>query len=81
MTPSDRRLGDALYFLEQEDKERAMEEADQLIQDCINRESRLTDWERGFIDSVQKRRDDGRILTVKELDKLDEVWLRVTAKG
>lgn len=31
-----------------------LEEAKQQIEDCIARESKLTDWERNFIDSVER---------------------------
>lgn len=57
------------------------DEALQLIEDCENRESRLTDWERGFVDSVKRQIGSGRTLTEKQSDRLDEIWQRVTARG
>lgn len=52
-----------------------------LIDDCEAREERLTDWERGFLDDVKMQLAEGRALTLKQSEKLDEVWERVTAKG
>lgn len=52
-----------------------------LISDCEARESRLTDWERGFIDSIQNRLDSGRALTGRQAETLDSIWQKVTADG
>lgn len=52
-----------------------------LIEDCEARESRLSDWERSFIDSLSKQLADGRSLTDKQAAHLDEVWEKATAKG
>lgn len=53
----------------------------QLIEDCEKRESRLSDWDREFIDSIKKRLADGTPLTPKQVEKLDEIWERATARG
>jgi hypothetical protein len=53
----------------------------QLIEDCENRESRLNDWERTFIDSIKRQLEQGRALTSKQREALDATWERVTAKG
>ena len=53
----------------------------QFIEDCENREDRLSDWERGFIDSVKRQLEGGGALSEKQTDKLNEIWERVTAKG
>lgn len=52
-----------------------------MVEDCEKRESRLSDWDRGFIDSISKQLGDGRSLTKKQADALDDVWERATAKG
>lgn len=57
------------------------EEHETLVTDCEARESRLSDWERGFIDSMRKLLDNNGALTQKQSDKLSEVWERVTEKG
>lgn len=56
-------------------------EHQQLVEDCKARESRLTDWERGFIDSIERQLASGRQLSQKQADTLDETWERVTSKG
>jgi len=53
----------------------------QLIDDCEARESRLTDWDRGFLDSVRQRLVLGCSLSPKQIEKLDEIWERATARG
>jgi hypothetical protein len=58
-----------------------MNEATQLIEDCEARESRLTDWERKFIDNVKQQLESGRGLSPRQSELLDTMWERVTAKG
>jgi hypothetical protein len=53
----------------------------QLIDDCEARESRLSDWERNFIDSLRGQIERGRTLSPKQIETLDNVWERATAKG
>lgn len=52
-------------------------EHEQMIEDCEKRESRLSDWERGFIDSISKRTS----LTDKQVSRLEEIWNKATAQG
>ena len=47
----------------------------QMIKDCEARESKLSDWEREFIDSVSQR----ETLTPKQAAKLEAIWDRVTS--
>jgi hypothetical protein len=51
----------------------------QMIEDCEKRESKLSDWERGFIDSISAQTGAGRSLTESQCDKLTEIWERVTS--
>jgi hypothetical protein len=56
----------------------------QLIEDCEHRESRLTDWERTFIDDLRRSIELGNRPTKGpngQAEKLDEIWERATAKG
>ena len=53
----------------------------QMVDDCESRESRLTDWERTFVDSIKRQLGDGKTLSLKQIETLDEIWERVTAKG
>lgn len=57
------------------------EEHLQLVIDCENRESRLSDWERGFLDSIKFRLDSGSSLSARQSETLEGIWDRVTAKG
>lgn len=56
-------------------------EYQQLIDDCEKREDRLTDWDRSFVDSIKHQLARGRALSVKQTEKLDEIWERATARG
>jgi hypothetical protein len=52
-----------------------------LLDDCEKREDRLTDWERGFVDSLRHQIEVGRRPSAKQIDALDNVWNRATARG
>ena len=58
-----------------------MSDAMQLIEDCEARESRLSDWDAQFIDSLRHQIEAGRSLSEKQDSKLNEIWERATAKG
>ena len=56
-----------------------MTEQEQMIEDCQQRESRLSDWERKFIDDIDQRLGvGGESLSEKQADKLESIWDRVT---
>ena len=57
------------------------DEALQMIADCEARESRLTEWEQGFIDSLSKQIERGRSLTEKQDETLNKIWDKVTENG
>lgn len=50
----------------------------QMVMDCEDRESKLTDWERGFIDSLSNLLAKGYTLSDKQADELERIWNRVT---
>ena len=52
-----------------------------LIEDCTKRSESLTDWELQFIDSLERQIADGRRPSQKQIDTLDTVWERATARG
>lgn len=52
-----------------------------LIEDCEHRESRLSDWDAQFLDSIKRQIEEGRHLSPKQTEKLDEIWTKCTAKG
>ncbi len=50
----------------------------QMIEDCEARDSKLSEWEQQFIDSIgaQLARTGG--LSQKQRERLEEIWNRVT---
>ena len=52
-----------------------------MVEDCEMRDSRLTDWERGFLDSISKRLENEQGLSERQIETLENIWERVTAKG
>lgn len=55
-----------------------MNEIEQMVYDCVQRESKLSDWERTFIDSISNRLEGGLSLTPKQSDTLNSIWEKVT---
>jgi hypothetical protein len=49
-----------------------------MIEDCEKRESKLSDWERSFIDSISMQLSNGGALTEKQAETLDAIWERIT---
>lgn len=56
-------------------------EQSKLVADCVTRESRLSDFERHFIDSIGDQLERGRDLSKKQSELLDEIWTRATELG
>lgn len=55
------------------------DEIEQMISDIEARESKLSDWERGFVDSISSSMvRHGRITDTQDA-KLTEIWDRVTS--
>lgn len=54
------------------------DEIEQMVADCIDHESKLTDGERVFIDSISGQLSKGRRLSEKQVTWLEEIWERVT---
>lgn len=52
-----------------------------LVEDCEKRESRLTEWETGFVDSIRRRLEKEQRLSAKQIETLDSIWERATATG
>ena len=49
-------------------------ETELMLADCMARESKLTDWEREFIQSIEEQ----ATLSMKQKQQLDKIWERVT---
>lgn len=52
-----------------------------MLDDCEARESRLTEWEAGFVDSLRSQIEAGRRPSAKQIETLDNTWERATARG
>ncbi|MDB5814453.1 MAG: hypothetical protein JWN23_1570 [Rhodocyclales bacterium] len=52
-----------------------------LIEDCEKRSERMTDWESQFIDSLSNQLALERRPTPKQIETLDAIWEKVTARG
>lgn len=52
-----------------------------MLDDCEKRESRLTDWERGFVDSLRNQLERDRRPSAKQIETLDNIWDRATVCG
>jgi hypothetical protein len=52
-----------------------------LIADCRKRERSLSAWDADFLDSIEERLDDAKPLSEKQIECLEEIWSRATAKG
>lgn len=63
------------------DRDAQLAEWRQLVDDCIRRESRLTDFERNFVQSISERLDAGLVVSVKQSELLSDIWDKATAKG
>ena len=53
-------------------------EIEQMIQDCENLESKLSDWENGFMSSIGDVVDKNMILSENQVNKLNDIWERIT---
>lgn len=52
-----------------------------MIADCRKRERMLSAWDADFLDSIESRLDDKKPLTAKQIECLEGIWERATAKG
>ncbi len=53
----------------------ATDEQSQMIQDCMNRDTKLNDWEINFISDLEYC----EVLTDAQSAKLEKIWDRVTS--
>lgn len=52
-----------------------------MVDDCEARESRMSEWECSFIDSIRQQLLKGIRLSEKQVDKLNSIWEQVTERG
>lgn len=56
-------------------------EAEQMVEDCMAREGRMNDWERGFISDLQDKISANYWLTDPQKEKVSSIWEKVTENG
>lgn len=54
------------------------DEISQMLDDLEKRESKLSEWERGFVDDISVQLGRGHALTPKQDETLSRIWERVT---
>jgi hypothetical protein len=55
-----------------------VEDYQNMIDDCINRSEKMTDWEVNFIDSIDHRMGKGHGITDPQAEILARIWEKVT---
>jgi hypothetical protein len=56
---------------------RPAEDVTSMIQYCEEHESKMTNWERNFIDSIQDQFGRGNSLSGKQVVTLNKIWSKV----
>lgn len=52
-----------------------------LVDDCEKRESRLTEWQAEFIDSIRRQLENEKPLSIRQVETLENIWELATADG
>lgn len=55
------------------------EEIDMMLNDCCQREGRLSPWENDFICSLLEQFENKGALSERQVEKLEAIWEKVTA--
>jgi hypothetical protein len=55
----------------------AIEQQLDWLDECEEQESKLTEWERGFIESLRVQLGNERPLTEKQLSTLEGIWKKI----
>lgn len=50
----------------------------QMIEDCEARDSKLSEWEQQFIDSIGRQLAEHGGLSQKQRERLEQIWERIT---
>lgn len=54
------------------------EDIAQMIEDCEARDSKLSEWEQKFIDSIGRQLAKNGSLSQTQLERLEQIWEKVT---
>jgi hypothetical protein len=57
------------------------DEISTILDDCKEREERLSDWERTFVDSLKRQLGEGKKLSTKQITTITDIWDRITTTG
>ena len=57
------------------------EEYIQMIDDCEDRESKLSEWDINFLESIRNRVEQGISLTDRQTKVLENIWEKSTKDG
>lgn len=55
-----------------------MDDAVEMIQDCQNWQMKMNEWESNFIASIDEQFGKRGFLTPAQMDKLENIWQKVT---
>lgn len=56
-----------------------MDEHEDMVNECLAYDSRLTEWEQDFIRDLHERLESGHTLTDPQAERLAAIWERITA--
>lgn len=59
----------------------SIDDAEQMISDCENRDRWLTEWEQEFLTSLRQRVASGRESSERQDEILNRIWNKVTSRG
>lgn len=54
-----------------------IEEVTQMLEDCMKRETKMTEWESSFIQNIYEKLE-RYPLSEKEIHRLEQIWERLT---
>ena len=57
------------------------EEYIQMIDDCEDRESKLSEWDINFLESIRNRVEQGISPTIRQITVLENIWEKSTKDG
>ena len=62
-------------------KNQKLQEYQEMVTDCEDRESLLSEWETTFIESVGEQIAEKEFITIKQVAILERIWEKVTEAG
>jgi len=62
-------------------KNQKLQEYQEMVTDCEDRESLLSEWETTFIESVGEQIAEKEFITIKQVAILERIWDKVTEAG